>query len=222
MVMGCRSRCTVPYLVQSIHLLCGCCDDMQTQQPHIKFSPRTSISPLSEKLCNINDKGLKWIYKPQCTQISSVYLPCCPCASIDEGHTLENIHSFCLLCLRLVTADSLLKQPGWSEQNMWELIMGEDNLSKTLRRTLSPPDSVFHWSSVSIGRTALHENRDWLFLISSWLGMHFGIWDAFECSLCGRNRSWEDKVNRKKFQNTGTSEKGTSISFASMYFYFSF
>lgn len=158
---------------------------------------------------------------PKHTDISE-YLPCCPCALIDDGHTSESIHSFCLLCLRLVAADWLLKQTGWSELNVGELVVGEDNISKTLRRTLSPPDSVFHWSSVSTERTALHENRDWLLLISCWLGMLFGIWDASECSLCRRNRSWKVKVNRKKFQNTDTSDKGTSISFASMYFYFSF
>lgn len=162
------------------------------------------------------------ICKPQSTQPSSKYLPCCPCALIDERHTSESIYSFCLLCLRLVAADWVLEQPGWSQLNVEELMVGEDNLPKTLRRTLSPPDSAFHWSSVSIGRTALHENRDWLLLISCWLGMLFGIWDASECSLHRRNWSWEDKVNRKKFQNTDTSNKGTSISFASVYFYFSF
>lgn len=162
------------------------------------------------------------ICKPQSTQTSSEYLSCCPCALTDEWHTSESIHSICLLCLRLVAADWLLMQTGWSELNMGELMVGEDNLSKnsqkhtvTTRFSL-PLIQCINWEN------SLHKNRDWLLLISCWLGMLFGIWDAPECSLCGRNWSWEDKVNRKKFQTTDISDKGTSISFASMYFYFSF
>lgn len=98
----------------------------------------------------------------------------------------------------LVAADSLLKQPGWSELNMWELMVGKTTFLKLSEehchhQIQSSTDPVCQLVELSMKiETDL--------LISCWLGMLFGIWDASECSLCGRNGSWEDKVTEKSFE----------------------